>query len=157
MKRIFGVLVSACFVILSVNSALASTQCFIVFPYQEIIQVTVTPQDPSNPGNKIISGAFYAPGLYYLPLVGTIVIDADGIHKRFSAHATNKSTAFGGNLDCALDATLDPTARPVQGPLSFACGGFVHPPATLIKVDCSTSPGPLTDERSSPDAQGFDE
>jgi hypothetical protein len=155
MKKTFFLLILACFTILLVNSASATTNCYNWSPFPDVIKVTVTPQDPLNPINKIITGALYVQGLYYLPLTGTMVKDADRVHKRFSAHATNNTTFFGGFLDCAMDATLDPSALPIQGPFTITCGGnggFSNT-GTLIKVDCSTLPSPQSSEILSSSAE----
>ncbi len=145
MKKTIFFLVSVFFVILLVGSASAGVQCYDVSPYPDVVKVTVTVQDPLNPVNKIVTGALYLQGTYYLPLSGTVVKDADGVHKRVSVHATNNTTSFGGYVDCVIDATLDPTATPVQGPMIISCGGnggFSNT-ATLVRVPCSTLPHPL--------------
>jgi len=142
MKKTVYCLIFVCFVIFSAQTVIAGTKCYNWSPFIDVLKVTVTPQDPSNPANKLLTGALYAQGIYYLPFIGTLVKDADGVNKRFSIHLTNNTVDFGGFRDCVLDATLG-TTKPIQGPLEVNCGagGFTNT-GTLIQVDCSTLPPP---------------
>ena len=142
MKKTVYCLIFVCFVIFSAHTAIAQTKCYSWDPYPDVLKVTVTTQDPSHPANKLLTGALYVSGGYYLPFIGTLVKDADGVNKRFSIHLTNNTSSFGGYEDCVLDATLG-TTKPIQGPLVITCGagGFTNT-GTLIQVNCSTLPSP---------------
>lgn len=142
MKKAALVLTLVCLVLGSVGTATAGVKCYNWSPYVDVLKVTVTPQDPGNPSNKLLTGALYVPGYYFLTFVGTQVKDADGTSKRFSIHLTNNTVSFGGYKECSLDATLG-TDTPVQGPLTIDCGagGFSNS-GTLVQVSCSELPSP---------------
>ena len=152
MKKTVYCLILVCFVIFSAQTAIAGTKCYNWSPFGDVLKVTVTTQDPKHPANKLLTGALYYPGLYYLPFTGTLVKDADGVSKRFSIHLTNNTTSFDGFNDCVIDATLG-TTNPIQGPVEIECGagGFTGS-GTLIQIDCSTLPAPTEPLRVSEDA-----
>ena len=154
MKKTTFCILFLSFTILLAQTAIAGSKCYNWSPYDnDWLKVTVTTQDPSNPANKLLTGVLYYPGGYYLPFIGTLVKDADGVSKRFSIHLTNNNTgAFGGYRDCVLDATLG-TTKPIQGPLECDCGtgGFVNT-GTLIQVPCSTLPDPAGTLLEAPEA-----
>jgi hypothetical protein len=135
MKKTVFCLVLGCFVTILAQNGFAGSQCFQLSPFSDRIRVSVTTPDSTVPSNKLITGVWYAPANYWWPITGTEVKDSDGIKKRFSVHATNSFVY----MDCILDATLDPTATPLQGPFEMSCaGGTFTNSGTLIKVKCST-------------------
>lgn len=140
MKKVTLFLI--CIAIFSAQNTTAATKCYNWSPFPDVLKVSVTTPDPANPANKLLTGALYVSGTYYLPFIGTLVKDADGVQKRFSIHLTNNTTSFGGFRDCVLDAVLGTTA-PIQGPLEVNCGagGFTNA-GTLIQVNCGTLPSP---------------
>jgi hypothetical protein len=142
MKKVAIVLTLACLALGSIGTAGAGTKCYNWSPYVDVLKVTVTTQDSHSPSNKLLTGALYVPGYYYLTFIGTQLKDADGSSKRFSIHLTNNTDAFGGYRECALDATLL-TNHPAEGPLTIDCGagGFTNT-GTLVQVSCSTLPSP---------------
>jgi hypothetical protein len=135
-KAVFCLILGWLVMFLAQNGSAAS-QCFELSPFIDVMKVSVTTPDSTMPANKLIAGVWYYPGGYWEPIIGTQVKDSDGVHKRFSVHATHASSYY----DCLLDATLDPTMTPVQGPFVISCaGGSFTNSGTLIKVKCSDLP-----------------
>jgi hypothetical protein len=149
MKKAVFCLILGWFVIFTGQNGFAASQCFELSPFIDVMKVSVTAPDSAIPANKLLIGVWYAPGSYWEPITGTQVKDSDGVSKRFSVHATRASSYY----DCILDATLDPTLTPIQGPFVISCAGesFTNS-GTLIKVKCNDLPPysitPLTQSES---------
>jgi len=150
MKKAAFCLILGCFVIFLAQPGVAGSKCYVFSNFGDVLKVTVTSQDPSHPANKLLTGVWYYPGSYYMPIIGTLVKDSDGVSKRFSIRATNTTSDFGGYVDCALDATLG-TTTPIQGPLLVDCGagGWTFTD-TLVQTKCSevdpySAPLPLSE------------
>ena len=142
MKKPLFCVILLCIVIFSAENTFAGSKCYGMTTFSDSVKTSVSTPDPANPGNKVLTGALYVPGAYYLPFIGTLLKDANGIDKRFSVHMINNTTSYGGFRDCILDATLGTTA-PIQGPFEINCGaGGFTVTGTLIQVNCGSLPSP---------------
>jgi len=131
MKKTIFCLILGCSLIFLAQEGFA-VKCYQFDSFTDVVKVLS--------GTKVINGVWYGPGDYYMPFVGTIVPDSDPDFKRFSIHVTNNTTAFNGERDCVVDATLSTTA-PIQGTAIVNCGdgaGAFNLTTTFFQVDCKT-------------------
>jgi hypothetical protein len=129
MKKTVFCLILGCSLIFLAQNAFA-VKCYQFTLFTDVVKVLS--------GTKVINGVWYASPDYYMPFVGTIVIDSDPDFNRFSIHVTNNTTAFGGFRDCVVDATLSKT-KPIQGTAIIDCGvGGFSLTTPFAQVDCKT-------------------
>jgi hypothetical protein len=111
MKKVIA-LMAALVLVTLVGSFAQGQTCYQLKPYIDIINLSHTNVGP----NRVLFGNWTAGTQYSLPVVGAREPNINGGPNRVSLNGTNNTSDFGGNLICAIDAT-------VNGPFTAVCVG----------------------------------
>ena len=120
--------------------ATAQPICFQAVPFVDVFTLTTAVESLTPLRVSIPYATMEAPGLYQLGGAGVVFISALEPIGQYALRVpmANASAFFGGNADCALNATISPST--LTGSWRLTCAGTTNPftvPGTLAEVSCS--------------------
>lgn len=145
--RMRGCLISLLTLGMLAPLATAQPICFQAVPFVDVFTLTTAVESLTPLRVSIPYATMEAPGLYQLGGAGVVFISALEPIGQYALRVpmANASAFFGGNADCALNATISPST--LTGSWRLTCAGTTNPftvPGTLAEVSCSGEVGIAT-------------
>ena len=145
--RTIGYLISLLILGMLAPLAIAQPICFQAAPFVDVFTLTTAVESVTPLRVSVTTRPWTAPGLYELGGAGVVFISALDPIGQYALRVpmTNPGAFFGGNADCALNATISPST--LTGSWRLTCAGTTNPftvPGTLAEVACPGEVGIAT-------------